>query len=444
MPRDVRATGSPPHNGAHTAAGVLLVGMLVLGVADTIWPVIPATAAPLLAWCAFGLLRSRLGRQQRLQALVFVAVGAGALVWGVNRGAELQIERVLGQNQPILSMLASITLLRLLNPSVGKTEPELPRGLGAYLRSMLGVHAFGAIINISAVIILADRLTRAAPLKMNQAQLLSRAFTAVAFFSPVIGGVALALAYTPGSSPLLLLAFGGALALVALALLTWYAHTGRVDDIENFRGYPMHVDSLWVPLVLGTTVLLAYVLTSGYSVLSLITMLTPVVVGAALLARDGPSGTARSLRGYVTTRLPEMGGELALFLGAGVLGAGLVAVFSTSGDWVPFGTFNAGEASLVLLVFVLTSLACVHPVVVVSVVVPLLQSIDPDPSFVAIVFAMGWGLGCAVNPMSGINLVLSTRYGASNWDLGRSNVAFSATLYPVAVGLLYLYEVTVG
>jgi hypothetical protein len=76
--------------------------------------------------------------------------------------------------------------------------------------------------------------------------------------------------------------------------------------------------------------------------------------------------------------------------------------------------------------------------------VPLLQSIDPDPSFVAIAFAMGWGLGCAVNPMSGINLVLSTRYGASNWALGRNNVAFSATLYPVAVGLLYLYERTVG
>jgi drug/metabolite transporter (DMT)-like permease len=74
---------------------------------------------------------------------------------------------------------------------------------------MLGVHAFGAIINISAVIIMADRLTRATPLTMSQAQLLSRAFTAVAFFSPFIGGVALALAYTPGSNPLLLLAFGG-------------------------------------------------------------------------------------------------------------------------------------------------------------------------------------------------------------------------------------------
>ena len=444
MPPDVRATGSPPHSVARTAAGVLLAGMLLLGIAATVWPVVPATAAPLLAWCAFGLLGPKLGRPQRLQVLVFVAVGAVALVWGVSRGTALRVDRVLGQNQPILSMLASITLLRLLTPPIGKTEPELPRGFGTYLRSMLGVHAFGAIINISAVIIVADRLTRAAPLTMNQAQLLSRAFVAVAFFSPFIGGVALALSYTPGSSPLLLLAFGGPLALTALALMSWYAHTGRVDDIENLRGYPVHVESLWVPLVLGTAVLLAYTLTSGFSVLSLITILTPGVVGAALLVRDGPVGAARSLRYYVTTRVPEMGGELALFLSAGVLGAGLVAVFSASGGWVPFETFDAGDASVLLLVFILTSLACIHPVVVVSVVVPLLQSIGPDPSFVAIVLAMGWGLGCAVNPMSGINLVLSTRYGANNWALGRGNVAFSATLYPIAVGLLYLYQRSVG
>ena len=146
------------------------------------------------------------------------------------------------------------------------------------------------------------------------------------------------------AAPLLLLAFGGPLALTALALMSWYARTGRVDDIENFRGYPVHFESLWVPLVLGAAVLLAYTLTSGYSVLSLITMLTPVVVGAALLVREEPSG--------------------------------------------------ADNASLLLLAFILTSLACIHPVVVFSVVVPLLQSIAPDPSFVAIVFAMGWGLGC--------------------------------------------------
>ena len=43
-----------------------------------------------------------------------------------------------------------------------------------------------------------------------------------------------------------------------------------------------------------------------------------------------------------------------------------------------------------------------------------------------------------------LNLVLATRYGANNWALGRDNIAFSATLYPVAVGLIYLYERAIG
>ena len=35
--------------------------------------------------------------------------------------------------------------------------------------------------------------------------------------------------------------------------------------------------------------------------------------------------------------------------------------------------------------------------------------------------------------MSGVNEVLATRYGADNWRIARSNVAFSATLTAVAV-----------
>ena len=103
----------------------------------------PAVAAAALAWVALALLWPGIGRRQQVQAVTFIAAGIAALLWGTSRGAEFRVESLLGQNQPILSMLASITLLRLLNPPPRTDEPELPRGLGAYLRSMLGVHAFG-------------------------------------------------------------------------------------------------------------------------------------------------------------------------------------------------------------------------------------------------------------------------------------------------------------
>ncbi len=437
-------TAAPAPDGWRLLAGTLIAGMLLVTIAGALWVVVPPLAAPLLAWSALALLWPGLRSVQRTQAVVFSTVGVVALVWGIGRGESVSIESVLGQNQTILSMLASITLLRLLNPPLRDDEPELPRGTGTYVRSMFGVHALGAVINISAVIIIADRLTRSVPLTMTQAQLLSRAFSAVAFYSPFIGGVALALAYTPGSSALVMMLFGIPLSLVALGLLVWQARSGRVDDIDDFRGYPVHVDALWLPLALAAAVLVGAGLTSEYSVLSLITMLTPLVVGSALLRRGGFGAVRRALSDYVTRRLPEMGGELALFLAAGVLGTGLVTAIASGSGWVPFEQLDAFHASLLLLAFPLTSLLCVHPVIVVSVVAPFAGSINADPTFLAIVFAMGWGLGCAVNPMSGINLVLHSRYGVSNWAIGRSGVPFSATLYPVAVGLLYVYDLIVG
>ncbi len=436
-------TSAVSSGGWRTTAGVLLVGMLLTSIASTVWSVVPAVAASVFAWGALALLWPRLGRQQRIQAVTLSSIGILALLWGVSHGAGLSLERVLGQNQPILSMLASITLLRVLNPPVKDDEPELPRGRGTYLRSMVGVHAFGAVINISAVVVMADRLARAAPLTMSQGQLLSRTFTTVACYSPFIGGVALALAYTPGSSPGLLMVFGFPLSLAAMALLAWYALTGRVDDLDNFRGYPIHLENLWLPMALAAVVLLGYGVTTGFSVLTLITMLTPVVAVVALLAQGGVPRARASFSNYVFRRLPEMGGELALFLGAGVLGAGLVAVFAAAEGWTPFTQFDAVSASLLLLAFVVTSLVCIHAVVVVSVAVPLVYTVSPDPTFLALALAMGWGLGCAVNPMSGTNLILGSRYGLNNWAIGRSNVPFSATLYVLAVGLLFLYERTV-
>ena len=439
MNRERRKT-SAVGAGRRRGAGAAIAGMLLLAIAGAVWTeVLPSVTAAVPAWIALALLWPGLGRQQHVQTLAFIGAGAAALLWAAGRGTPPDVESVLAQNQPILSMLAAVTALRLLNPPPRPDEPELPRGLGAYFRSMLGVHAFGAVINVSAVVIMADRLARVRPLAPSQAQLLSRAFSAVAFHSPFIGGVALALAYTPGSNPLVLMAYGVPLALAAFLLLAWYAYSRR-EDIAHFRGYPIHPEDLRVPVALGATVLGAAALTSGYSVLSLITLFTPVVVAIALLRRGGVRGLRAAVDDYVRTRAPEMGGELALFLGAGVMAAGLVAASSAAGGWMFFDRLDAFHASLLVLACIVTSAACIHPVVIVGVVAPLVERIDLDPTFLAVALAMGWGLGCAVNPMSGVNVILSSRYGVSNWRLARGNLPYSAALYGVAVGLLYLYQ----
>ena len=427
---------------APRAAGLAIAGMLVLTIAGAVWPAVPPAVPAVLAWIALALLWAGVGRRQQVQVLAFIAAGLGAFLWGVSRGAPPRVDSLLGQNQPILSMLASITLLRLLNRPPRAGDAALPRGLGAYLQSMLGVHAFGSVINISAIIIMSDRLARVRPLGFDEAQLFSRAFSTVAFYSPFIGGVALALAYTPGSSPVVMMLFGAPLAAAACLWLYWYARSGRAGDIESFRGYPLQPADLKIPLTLGAGVLVAAATLPGYSVLALITMVTPAVVLAVLLKRGGLRGLRPAFAEYVETRAPQMGGELALFLGAGVLAAGVVAAAAGAGGWLLFARLDAFHASLLVLAFVVTSLACIHPAVLVGVTVALLETVELDPTLLATTFAMGWGLGCVVNPLSGVNVVLATRYGANNWRIARSNVAFSAALYVVAVGLLYLYEHT--
>ena len=425
---------------AQQMAGAVIAAMLALAIAGGAWPAVPSLAAAVLAWLALALLWSGIGRRQQIQVLMFIGAGLAAFAWGANQGAPLRFDSLLGQNQPILSMLASVTLLRLLNRPPRADEPELPRGPGAYLQSMLGVHAFGSVINISAVIIMADRLARALPLGFDQAQLFSRAFTAVAFYSPFIGGVALALSYTPGSSPVVMMLFGLPLAAAAIVLLYWYAASGRAGDVQGFRGYPLHVQDLKVPLTLGVAVLCAATAMPGYSVLTLITMVTPAVVLAVLIKRRGIRGLRPALAEYVRERAPQMGGELALFLGAGVLAAGVVAAAAGSGDWTLLPRLEAFHATLLVLVFIVTSLICIHPAVLMGITVALVETVEYDPTLLAMTFAMGWGLGCAVNPLSGVNIVLATRYGANNWRIARSNIAYSAALYPVAATLLYLYE----
>ncbi len=416
--------------------------MLALAITGALWPAVPSLAAAVPAWAALAFLWPGVERWQRVQSLAFIATGLAAMGWAAGRGAPPRVEGLLGQNQPILSMLASVTLLRLLNPPPRAGEPELPQGRRAYVQSMLGVQALGAVINISAVILIADRLARTRRLAFDQAQLISRAFSAVAFYSPFIGGVALALASTPGSSALVMAAFGLPLAGVACLLLYWQAWSGRFPDVDRFRGYPVTLDGLRVPVALGVAVLAAAATTSRYSVLALITMLTPLLVALVLLRRGGLRNLRDGLADYVFVRAPQMGTELALFLSAGVMAAGLIAASASAGGWTLFARLDAFHASLLLLAFFVTSLVGIHPVVIVGVAAPLAGTIDADPTLLATAFAMGWGLGCAVNPMSGINMVLSSRYGVNNWRVARGNVAFSAALFCVAVGLLYLFQYT--
>ena len=82
----------------------------------------------------------------------------------------------------------------------------------------------------------------------------------------------------------------------------------------------------------------------------------------------------------------------------------------------------------------------VHPVVVVSTAVPLLSPSNPDPSLLAVLFVMCWGIGCAISPLSGTNVTLDGRYGVNSWLISRRNIGYCSAMTVIAVGLLHVYE----
>ena len=106
----------------------------------------------------------------------------------------------------------------------------------------------------------------------------------------------------------------------------------------------------------------------------------------------------------------------------------------------PFQTFDAGAASIVLVCTVVVALLGVHPVVVVSTAVPLFATIDPDPNLMALLFVTGWGIGCAISPLSGTNVILSGRYGVGNWRIARRNIGFCGLMTLFGIGGLHAYE----
>ncbi len=416
--------------------GFMWVASIVASVSDTVSMLVPA----LLAWLALGGCWRRLSVTQRWQAIVLGSLGVAGLGYGAANDVDIDLVRALSQNQLIITLMAAVTLLRLLNVTGSVDEAKLPEGRSAYNRSLVGVQLFGAVVNISALVIMADRLSRTTPLSKAQALMLCRSFTMATFYSPFIGGMALALAYNPGASLGTVMLTGMPLAVFGIVFLLVMGHLGLAGDLERFPGYPAQFESLWLPALLAGGVLLLHAALPSLSILVLVIMLAPLLVVLVLLLRSGPVRTTTELTDFCTQRLPEIRGELALFLAAGVLGAGLVAVIQTLDGFLPFEQFTAIEASLVLALTVIISFAGVHPLVMVTTAATVLVPLDPDPNLLAMVFVMGWGIGCACCPLSGTNVTLQSRYHVSGWYLSRKNMGFAVLMTATAIALLNLYE----
>jgi len=436
------------------ASGWLLLSLVAFGVVAELFPRFPEWIAGVIAWVAALPLWPRLGRRQRVLVIAMCALGATGIVWGMALGQSGLIVKALTMNTMIIAMLVGVAFLPLVSGSEQAGEAPLRRGRGALLRTMLGVHLFGAVINLTAALIAADRLRRplapgaadpgyAVPasgtLTRQQAMALGTAFSICAFWSPFLSAMAVALTLAPGSSLLTLVLMGLPLAAVGLLVLWLFLSTARFDHARSFEGYPVNVSALWVPLALAIGVFAVHEWQPQWSMQPVIATLAIGITAVTLLIRRGPARAASRMAQHTSARLPGLAGEVWVFIAAGVLAAGLSALLTAFDIGAPFSRFGGLEASIVLVICTLVAWLGVHTVVTLPLVAVWLAPLAPDPNLLACAFLCAWAIGLPACATSGTVLSMQARYGIPVSTYIRWNLPYLCVLLVIAIIGLNLY-----
>jgi hypothetical protein len=207
----------------------------------------------------------------------------------------------------------------------------------------------------------------------------------------------------------------------------------------DFVGYPMHFGALWIPALLALMVMAAHRLRPAVPILTLIALLAVALTFGVLLARHR-SGALVRFAGQVRHGLPRMSGELALFLAAGVLAAGIASAVQSTGWTLDLVRFGATEASILLLFMVALSAAGVHPVISIATASGILAPLAPDPDLMGITYLMTWAAGVSSSPFSGMHLAMHGRFGIDSRGFLRWNGGFVLFMLAVYVVTLHLFE----
>ncbi|HPE60605.1 MAG TPA: hypothetical protein PLB10_09725 [Thiolinea sp.] len=417
-------------------ASLLLLAMATLHIFATLVPLIPLWLSGLCGWIALLLLLlSRPGQFSQF----FWLGGAGVLflLLGSWRGSPIVPEKLLLQNNGLMVMLYCVGFLKLVAASAGAIDRPLPTGRLAFIKTLLGVHVLGAVINVSILILVSERLKARDALGRQAVTLIGRSFSMAAFWSPFFAAMAVALNYAPGARPYDLISTGLLLTAIGM-LVTLIGMGGRgLKRLADFQGYPMQFSSLWIPLLLAGSVAVTHYFLPQLPILLLVSTLSLLLVSVLLFATR-PRTAAPLLQGHIRSSSTRMARELGLFMGAGLLSVGVEALFASFTGLQPFSSVDWVLLSGLLAGAILLSLLGVHPVVSVGVIGPFLAPLPADPSLLATLYLCIWALGVVASPYSGLNTIMRSQFNVAALDVLRWNIGYVLIMWLMVSGLFYL------
>ena len=427
----------------HRLAGWLILLMILITILTGFGLLRPAFnplwIAGAAAWLAALLLFADTTRVLKIQVSLILAAGTGLMLYAGRRSAGIDADIVISSSTGLMTMITAVGFLRLvLLPEDGQQE-KLPVGKKAFLQTILGLNLSSSVINISAPILIADRIHRQRPIDRFTAQTFTRVFCGVSSWSPFFGAMAVVLTYVGGASLWWIFVAGFPFMLAGLLGVYLEARLRFDAEMQRFVGYPTQLNALLVPALLIAAVVALAQLLPGIPILVLIAVSALLVTAALLLLRHGIGASLRRLGEHISGGLPRVVNELCLFLSAGVLAAGIGALIDNGVIDNPFTGFDALTAAEVLAIMLLCAVCGIHPIIMISSFAPMIMTLDPDPNLLAATFLFAWNIGTCANPLSGTNLVFQGRYAIPGWKIAYWNWPYAFAM--LLLGSLWLQAV---
>lgn len=396
--------------------------------------------AGILAWTSFLILFNSI-KNKKMILILFILSLIAFLISYFN-GFKIDFIKVFTVNQYLLTLLIAVGFLRLIATPKKDKLSSLPKGKQSFIKTYLGVHLFGSVINLSSLILVADKMYKKAPLTNSQIILLTRAFSSDAYWSPFFVAFAAAITYAPNLNTSIILLNGITLAFLAFLITYYEVIKNKEFNIDEFRGYPLSFDSLYLPFILAVLVLITNYIYPNIKVIVLISLYSMLMSLFILPLKKGFNQAISKFKLHIIDELPKMKVEMALFLVAGMFGMAVSSILIGLNLKLPFEIFDWQIASILLLIFITLAFIGIHPIITIAIIGDFLGGVNH--TLLALTFLMAWSTTVSTSPFSGLNLTIVTRYNFDAKEIFKLNIFYAFKMYLICVLCLFVLSKYLG
>ena len=390
--------------------------------------------ASLFVWLSFAFIFPTLKDKKILLILMFFSFMAYTIC--LYNDFKIDYIKVFTVNQYLLTLLIGVVFLRLIATPKKEKNIVFPKGKNSFIKTYLGVHLFGSVINLSSLILVADKMYKKSALTNAQIVLLTRSFASDAYWSPFFVSFAAATTYAPNLNTSLIMLNGIILALVAFIITYIDVTKNKEFNIENFYGYPLSLENLYLPVILATLVLVTNHFYPNTKVIILVSLFSISMVFVLLPFKTSLNEARKLIKKHILYELPKMKSELSLFLVAGVFGVLVGSILIGLNLSLPFKIFDWQIASILLLIFIFLAFIGVHPIITIAIIGDYLNGVNH--TLLALTFLMAWSTTVSTSPFSGLNMTIVARYNFSSKEIFRLNIFYALKMYLICILCLYI------